>query len=57
MAAVDDVTSEPWAPIHPDSLTGDELAVVMALFGDIYWDDRAAVEARVAALRALDGVD
>lgn len=41
--------------VHPDSLTGPELAEVMALFGDIRWDDPAAVQARVDDLRALPG--
>jgi hypothetical protein len=47
--------SDTWEPVHPDALTGDELALVMALFGDIHWDDQAAVEQRVADLRALAG--
>lgn len=39
--------------VHPDSLTGAELAEVMALFGDIRWDDPGAVQARMDDLRAL----
>lgn len=38
--------------VHPDSLTGPELAEVVELFGDVQWDVPGAVEARVEDLRA-----
>jgi hypothetical protein len=42
--------------VHPDSLTGDELAEVLELFEGVYWDDPGAVRARVDDLRALSSV-
>lgn len=44
--------SEPWNPVHPDWLVGPDLDVVMLLFGDVDWQERTAVEQRVADLHA-----
>jgi len=43
-----------WDPIHPDTLNGPDLDLVLALFRDIDWRDQAVVERRVADLRTLD---
>lgn len=38
---------------HPDTIVGPENVALVAMFGDIDWTNRDAVERRVDELRAL----
>lgn len=46
---------EDWNPVHPDTLVGAELDELVAMFRDVDWTNRDAVQRRVEELRALSG--
>jgi len=46
--------TDTWDPVHPDTVNGPDLDLVLVLFRDIDWRDQVVVERRVADLRALD---
>lgn len=55
MNLADGVAAPEGQRLHPDWLVGPALDEVVALFGDIDFEDDAAVDQRVADLQALAG--